>query len=422
MRRVLALALLCVSGSAFARPDADPDRVIEEKLRNVLAHVDDLEKVTASVNAGVVRLEGTTASVEARDKAEQLAAKMDGVLYVDNDIEETAEVVERVSPALERLQSLGKTLAARAPLYGVALAVIVVFLMLGRAISHSERLLAPFVRHRMMRGIARQLLAATVVVIGVVAALELLEATALVGAVLGAAGVAGIAVGFAFRDIVENYLASVLLGLRRPFEPNDLVLVGSHEGKVIRLTTRETILMSLDGNHVRLPNAQVFKSVIVNFSRNPLRRLSFQAGIGVTENLTDAQRVGVEALRGTPGVVADPGPFTRIEALAESTVTVELFAWVDQREADWYKVRSEAVRRVKAALDAAGISMPVPTYRLEAEARERPAERRREELAQAAHEVAPDDVLDRQIRDDAAREPEENLLENDAPGDVSRDS
>jgi small-conductance mechanosensitive channel len=264
----------------------------------------------------------------------------------------------------------------------------------------------------MMRGVARQFAGSAIVIVGALVALELLQATALVGAVLGAAGVVGIAIGFAFRDIVENYLASLLLGLRRPFEPNDLVVIAGNEGKVIRLTTRETILMSLDGNHVRLPNAHVFKSVIVNFTRNPLRRLSFKVGIGVSESLVDAQHVGLETLRETAGVCPDPGPFTRVEELADSTVVVQYFAWVDQRAADWHKVRSEAVRRVKAALDAANIAMPVPTYRLETEKTRAPGGGKTE-LADTAHEVIPDDVIDRQIRDDAEREPAENLLKDE---------
>lgn len=86
-------------------------------------------------------------------------------------------------------------------------------------------------------------------------ALDLLEATALVGAVAGTAGLAGLALGFAFKDIVENYLAGLLLAFQRPFDKNDHVTVEDHAGKVVRLTPRETILMTMDGNHVRVPNA-----------------------------------------------------------------------------------------------------------------------------------------------------------------------
>ena len=93
----------------------------------------------------------------------------------------------------------------------------------------------------------------SLVVTGLVLALEFLDATALVGAVVGTAGLAGLALGFAFKDIAENYLAGIILSLRNPFAKSDLIVVGEHEGKVVRLAGRETILMTVEGNHVPDP-------------------------------------------------------------------------------------------------------------------------------------------------------------------------
>jgi small-conductance mechanosensitive channel len=85
---------------------------------------------------------------------------------------------------------------------------------------------------------------------------------------------------------VENYIASILLSLRQPFSPNDHVVIEGYEGLVLRLTSRATLLMSFDGNHIRIPNAMVYKSVIVNYTRNPRRRISFQVGVGTDVNLS----------------------------------------------------------------------------------------------------------------------------------------
>src|SRR5690606_23177807 len=86
------------------------------------------------------------------------------------------------------------------------------------------------------------------VVTGLVVALDLLGAGALLGAVLGGAGVIGIALGFAMRDTIENYVASLMLSLRQPFRANDHVRIEQMEGRVVRLTSRATVLMTLDGN------------------------------------------------------------------------------------------------------------------------------------------------------------------------------
>jgi small conductance mechanosensitive channel len=117
--------------------------------------------------------------------------------------------------------------------------------------------------------------AAGFIVLGVVLALDLFNLTALLGTILGAAGIVGLAIGFAVRDTVENFIASIMLSIRQPFRPKDLVEIEGELGHVIRLTSRATILLSLDGNHIRLPNATVFKAKIINYSRNDERRFTF---------------------------------------------------------------------------------------------------------------------------------------------------
>ena len=106
------------------------------------------------------------------------------------------------------------------------------------------------------------------VIAALVIALDILNATALLLTILGAARIIRLALGFAVRDTVENFIASVMLSIRQPFRLNDTVEINGDQGKVIRLTSRATILLSLDGNHIRIPNATVFKSHIINYSQN----------------------------------------------------------------------------------------------------------------------------------------------------------
>ena len=179
---------------------------------------------------------------------------------------------------------------------------------------------------------------------------------------LGAAGILGLALGFALRDTVENYIASLLLSLRQPFGQDDLVLIEGWEGRVLRLTSRATVLMTLDGNHVRIPNAVVYKSVIVNYTRNPSRRFHFDVGVGTEQDLSAVQRLGAETLARMDGVLDDPPPVATVETLGDSSVVIRVAGWVDQRHADFLKVRSEAIRLVKQAFDRADVTMPEPIY------------------------------------------------------------
>ncbi len=272
----------------------------------------------------------------------------------------------------------------------------------------------------LLHGIIRQMFRTVIVLAGVVLALDILDVTALAGALVGAAGLAGLAIGYRFRDIVENYLAGFFLSLRSPFTINDLVQIESHEGKVVRLTSREVILMTLDGNHVRIPNSLVFKSVIQNFTRNPRRRFRFKVGVGTGEDLGTVQELGCDTLRAMKGVMADPGPFMRVVGLGDFNVVVEFFGWVDQQAADFLKVKSEAIRLVKAALDEAGIDMPEPIRNIRVQEVPSPRAARSLRTESAAQEVierearkmdvSPDRQLDEQIKEDQAASKETNLL------------
>jgi small-conductance mechanosensitive channel len=127
-------------------------------------------------------------------------------------------------------------------------------------------------------------------------------ATALIDTILGGAGVVGLAIGFEVRDSLENYISSIMLSLRQPFRANDHIVIGEHEGKVVRLTSRATVLMTLDGNHLRIPDSQLFKAVILNYTSNPERRFDFELGVGADDDPVVAMKIGLEALCQLPFV------------------------------------------------------------------------------------------------------------------------
>ena len=396
------------------------DSVIEKRLRAVVGNIDDFQNVQIEVNDGVVRLSGKTPRMEASENVTQMVSRFEGVIYVDNQLQVKTDIETRVKPALSKVKQYLVNTVQKLPIFGVALVVIVLFWLMAHLATRWD---LPYQRlglNRLLQNLIRQFIHKGIFLLGVLLALDILDLTALVGAILGAAGVVGLAIGFAFKDIVENYLAGLLLSIRRPFGLNDLVLIESHEGRVIRLTSSELILMTLDGNHVRIPNATVFKSFIYNFSINPRRRFSFGVGVGVNEDLVDVRLRGCDVLQKMDGVMTDPAPFMLVEDLGDYNVLVRFFGWVDQRTADFGKVRGEAIRQVKTTLEDAGVEMPEPvqTIRMErvkpepAETEAAPASRVKttEDQDKAGVDVSPDTQLDDQISEDLAATQEPNLL------------
>jgi small-conductance mechanosensitive channel len=341
---------------------AQADGQLEARLLATYDRIPGLADVEIRVEAGVVFLSGTVLSYGDRALADSLASKAPGVVYVQNGIVEETSIRVRIAPLLATAESKLLTWASYLPLLLLAGAVVLLFFFLGRMVYRWD---APFTRvieNLFLRSLARQTAAWAVGLLGVLLALELLDATALVGAVLGAAGVMGIAVGFAFRNIAENYLAGIILSLRQPFAPNDHVLIEGQEGKVLRLTSRETLLMTLDGNHLRIPNATIFNSVVQNYTRNPLRRFRFDLTIGQDEDMAPALELGRRTLEAMEGVLNDPPPHASLVEVGDSWVLLRFFGWVDQRVVALDKARSGAIRLTKEAFDRAGISMPAPEY------------------------------------------------------------
>ncbi len=360
----------------------------------------------------------------------------DAVAQAVEDLGERSELADGLREGewevvLDQLREMSTGFLEYLPLLGLAFVVFLLFAWLARVAGGWERPYRRLSPNPFLRDLMRQGVRATILLIGVLLALEILNATGLAAAVLGTAGVLGLAIGFAFKDLVENYIAGVLLSLRQPFAPNDHVVIDGHEGKVIRLTSRAAILMTLDGNHLRIPNAQVFKGVMLNYSRNPKRRFGFDVGVGNAEDIPAAIRLGIETLLATDGVLADPRPESYVEELGDSSVLLRFYGWIDQREGHFLTVRSAAVVRVKDVLEAEGMDLPEPIYRLRMEGgpagpgKAKPADADAprpdpDPAPEPADEPLPPptgpDAIDRQIAAERAETPsDEDLLSPAAP-------
>jgi small conductance mechanosensitive channel len=404
--------------------NATQDQAIAQRLSAILAQINGLDTVEVSVNAGVLTLQGQVANAQLSREVVAIANRLEGVVYVQNLLQEELAVRSRLAPASEKFQQLLTKAVQMVPLLLLALLAIVSFWLLGAWLAQRGGWLRRLGISELASNLGMRFVRLLITGVGVLIALELLDATALVSAALGVAGVIGIALGFAFRNIVENYLAGVLLSTRNPFAIGDQIQVGEFSGSVIRLTSRDTVLMTLDGNHLRIPNSDIITSAMTNFSRNPLRRFQFNVGVSVELDLVTVRQLGIATLTAMPGILPDPPPRCLIEELGDSAVALKFFGWIDQRDSDFHKARSEAIRLVKTAFDDAGIEMPEPIYRIHmadaarpdsaqpASATEQPAK----PAQQAEVDVATDDSIEQQLAAELHSSDEENLLAKPEPG------
>ncbi len=183
---------------------------------------------------------------------------------------------------------------------------------------------------------------------------------------LAGLGFFSVAAAFAFRDILENLLAGVLLLLRQPFQSGDQITVGDQSGTVEAITIRETRLKTFNGQLVLIPNRDVYKSVIVVRTAYPSRRLDFVVGVAYENDVEEACRVVEQALAGLPRLPDDPQPEALVTALGVSTVDIEVRFWAGPDQHDSRVALSAAIIATKLALDDAGIEMPADIIALQA--------------------------------------------------------
>jgi small-conductance mechanosensitive channel len=361
----LALAQDAPSDTApIAVASGPTDAEVQARIADILSKLSDTDAVTVEVDGSVVTLAGEAANAEAAERAVGIAERTDGVVAVQDDIVRTLGVTDNVSPLIERTTDVTMQVLRALPLIAAALAALIALILLGRFLAGRKALIARLAGNPFLAELIATAIRLAFALIGVVAALNILGATSLVGTVLGGAGIIGIALGFGVRDTVENYVASLLLSIRQPFRAEDHVVIDGQEGIVVRLNTRATILMTLDGNHLRIPNAKVFKADILNYSTNPTRRFSFRVGVDSADDPVAAIATGIRAMSELPFVLGDPAPSGSIVEVGDSSILIDFKAWIDQRNTGFATARSQSIRDVKAVLEEDGFSLPEPLYRV----------------------------------------------------------
>lgn len=334
------------------------DQAIDARLTRILKVTGWFSDIAVQVEEGVVFLDGRTGSADYRTWAGDLARKTGDVVAVVNRIKVAEISPWDYSPAVNELQNFWKLALQRVPRLLFGLLVLVMAGVTAWMMANGVRKSIGNRLNPLLRDVAARVLGVFVLLLGLYLVLQVVGLSGLAATVLGGTGIAGLVAGIAFRDILENYLASILISLRNPFRIGDQVEIVGHTGLVQRVTTRGTVLMDLDGNHVQIPNATVYKSIIHNYTANPNRREYFEVGIGFENKISFVQKVAREVLDGHPAVLKDPEFLALVDRLGSATVNLKIYFWYDGLVYNGPKVKSSLIRLVKRAFQEHGISMP----------------------------------------------------------------
>lgn len=346
------------------KPTLQKDTDIRQRISGIFSEIDGLQDIKVSVTQGVVTLTGETPNEKKALQAINLTNRLTDVVTVEDDIVRTLDVQDNVSTVYQGLKNQLTNLIKALPLLLVGIVLFAIVSWFGSWLSNRQRIWQRLTPNPFVAELLSQTVKIVFIVFGLILALSLIGAETILGTLLGGAGVIGIAVGFAVKDSIENYIASLMLSIRQPFRARDHVKINEYQGIVVRLTSRATILMTLDGNQLRIPNAEVFKGIILNYTKNPERRFTFELGVDANDDPLAAIKVGLDAICTLEFVLDKPKANAVITNVGDSNIVLEFQVWVDQSEADFSKARSIAIRETKHALENEGFSLPEPIYRL----------------------------------------------------------
>lgn len=247
------------------------------------------------------------------------------------------------------------------PNIGVAFVILILFYLIATFVGNTIRNQATKKDRNNLGDMLGGLAKSGIVLVGITLAVTIVFPTITPGKVLGSLGIGSVAIGFAFKDVLQNWLAGLLILLRQPFEVGDQILVSDYKGTVQRIETRATIIRDYDGGRIVIPNNIIYnESVTVKTAHDHLRS-QYDVGVGYGDDVEDAVAIIEKALSNIKEIEQDPKPEALIWDLAASWVTIRVRWWTDSMRSDVTHSRPVVILAIKKALDEAGIDMPYDT-------------------------------------------------------------
>lgn len=263
----------------------------------------------------------------------------------------------------ESITSFYNDFIAQLPGIGIGILIVILGLLLGSWIGGLvKRKLAARTGDPLISKFLGQAIKYVSVIIAVMLALEASGLGAIAIGILTAAGASAVVLGFAFKDIGQNFIAGIIMAFSRPFDVDDTVQIDDNFGKVKALEFRYTKLKTFDGKDVYIPNSDVLTKPVTNFTEDGFFRWDFIIGIAYENNIEGAKETILKALRKEPNVIEDEEHenFVIEDELATSTVNLKVFFWVDTKDFRRMALitKGNVVRNVKEELEEAGYYMP----------------------------------------------------------------
>ena len=264
-------------------------------------------------------------------------------------------------PVIETLSNIWRDFLGHTPLFGAGLTIIFATALAGRLFNAvSGRVFRPLRVRRSIKELLRRFVYITIWLVGLLVAAMVVFPGITPAKALTTLGLGSIAIGFAFKDIFENFFAGILLLWRFPFENGDFIECEGILGRIDDITIRNTLIRLTSGELVVIPNATLFKNPVQVLTNRKVRRVTISCGVAYGENL-DQSRDVIQTAVNHCSTVDDAEPIEVFaHEFADSSINFEVSWWTQPTPTDIRRSRDQVISAIKRALDEAGIEIPFP--------------------------------------------------------------
>jgi small conductance mechanosensitive channel len=253
------------------------------------------------------------------------------------------------------------------PNLGVAILVVLAFYLiakLGRGLV--RKVDSKFAGNAAIMKLLANIVFIVILMVGMFAALSVLQLDKAVTSILAGAGIIGLAIGLAFQETASNFLAGIIMAVRKPLRLDDMIRSNDIFGQVTELNMRTTTVRTFQGQDVIIPNRLVLYNPITNYSRSGVRRLDLAVGVSYGDDLEKVKQVTIDALQSVERLDKSKDIKIWFEGFGDSSINFTAALWMNEIEQPHYRTfKSDAVMAIKQAFDDNDIMIPFPIRTLD---------------------------------------------------------
>ena len=273
----------------------------------------------------------------------------------------TDQIVNASQAASQTVTEMLVGFWGRLPLIGVGVVVFIIFLGLAYV---ARKIITLATKKAKLDVMISSLLSRIgyfiIVILGIFVAATVIFPGVNAGDLFAGLGIGSVALGFAFKDVLQNLFAGFLILLYRPFHIGDQIKVKEYEGTIEDINVRATKMKTYDGERVVIPNSDLYMNAVIVRTAYSSRRTKIIVGIGYDEDIDKARRVMMNVLKRTEGVLENPAPDVDVVELADSSVNMRALFWSSPVQTNVRKTTDKVIGGIKKAFDAEGIEIPFP--------------------------------------------------------------